>query len=42
MNNVLYFILSMVAGFFLIAIPWSGIILIITRREKSNPEQNTR
>ena len=31
--DVLYFILSILGGFFIIAIPWSGMLLIIAKRE---------
>ena len=31
--DLLYFILSILGGFFIIAIPWSGMLLIIAKRE---------
>lgn len=32
--DVLLFLLSMLAGFFIIAIPWSGILLLVMRQER--------
>jgi hypothetical protein len=33
--ELVYFIASMLGGFFIIAIPWSGVLLIMARRDKS-------
>ncbi len=41
--QVFYFIISMLGGFFVIAIPWSGIILIMSKHPskiQSLPQQN--
>lgn len=35
--DIAYFLLSMLAGFFVIAIPWSGILLIMARRDTQAP-----
>ncbi len=37
--DALYFVLSILGGFFIIAIPWSGMLLIIAKREPSHQQQ---
>gem|GEM_PF-5059023 len=31
--QIIYFLISMLGGFFIIAIPWSGLLLIMAKRE---------
>jgi hypothetical protein len=40
--DVLYFVLSILGGFFIIAIPWSGMLLIIAKREPKPPKTRVR
>jgi hypothetical protein len=37
--QVFYFIASLVGGFFVVAIPWSGLLLILGKRPHANDSQ---
>lgn len=36
-TDVFYFLLSMLGGFFVIAVPWSGVLLLLARRDPKQP-----
>ena len=41
-SDVGYFLLSMLGGFFIIAVPWSGVLLLLARRDPKSSRAATQ